>query len=265
MRYLIKKQYAQSNQQDHQTARCMNAKEHTAPIDTSKTPTTTPSPFVQMMASKFNDSSDNDDDTTRLSRTSNESQIKHVPGVEEAKDEPIDPINTEICNDDETPSVDSELTKYAKALEKDMQSAMADLEDPEYSPDNNNSTKMDTIIHQAIKASVEPLTDKLQTMEQSMHKMTRQYESLQIVHETSTNQVSILQQDYEQLNRQLNFVSRALETLEPRMSLIERTLKIQSMDIDSKIEKHMQVHLQEIQDANWHLQHNTHDFGKCKE
>ena len=264
MRYLVKKQYAQSSQRDHRTARRMNAKDHTAPIDTSKTPTTTPSPFVQMMASKFDDSSDDDDDTTTQSRTSNEVQLQSKPGVEEAKSEPIDHINTEICDDDETPSVDSELTKHAEALEKDMQSAMANLEDPEYTPDNTNDTKMDALIHQAIKASVEPLTDKIQMMEQNMNTMTRQFETLQMANTTSKNQVTILQQDYERLNRQLNFVSRALETLEPRVSSLERALNVQSLTIDTKIEQHMQVHIQQLQDANQHLKHDTHDSAQMQ-
>ena len=245
MRYLIKKQYAQSSQRDTRTARRANIKDNIA-LQVPTSPSSTPSPFVQLMASKFDDSS-SDDDSTGLSQKSKTEPTPHTHGAEETKQDHPPTVPTETY-DDETPSVHSDLTKHAEALEKDMDTAMADLDDPEYSPDSNQSTNITQIIQQAVQNATAHLIEKLQIVEQRMTNLTTKYESLQSQYTESVDRITTLQHDYERLNRQTNFVSRAIETIEPRVSSIEHQQKDFSIVIDSKIESHLKPHIQDFKD-----------------
>ena len=96
------------------------------------------------MASKFDDSSD--DDSSHPSQVSAKLlPTQSAAGVEESKDD-YEPPTPTIMNNDDTPSVHSDLTKHAEALENEMDSAMAELHDSELVHDGDDNTKLETLI-----------------------------------------------------------------------------------------------------------------------
>ena len=105
-----------------------------------------------------------------------------------------------------SPSVHSEPTKHAEALEKDMDSAMEDLNDPAYPSEGDKFSKIDQLIQQAVSKSMEPILAQLQNKETEISILNEQYKSLTSQYNKSIKEIFILQTEYEHLNRQLNVI-----------------------------------------------------------
>ena len=247
MRYLIKKEYAQSVQRDVRNARRATTRD-TQTSQPSTDNTIPPSPFVQLMNSKFDDSSSDEDSITPTQDNKPTNPPQNI-GVEESKDGYTSPIPTTL-HDDNTPSVHSDLTKHAEALEKDMDSAMADLQDPEYPSEGERSNKLETMIQQAVKKSIEPFITKLQSKDTEISQLREQYTSLHDKYDKSIDKISLLQNEYERLNRQLNFVSRTIEVADNKITAIESMSKDSQSIIDSKIAKQFQSYANNKQMTN---------------
>ena len=187
---------------------------------------------------KFDDSS-SDEESVIITHVSTTLQAIQTIGVEESKEESNSPIPT-MLNDDNIPSVHSELTKHAEALEKDMDSAMADLHDPEYPSESDKFSKIDQMIQQAVTKTMEPFLLRLQQKDQEISILTEKYQSLHKQYNKSNESLSNLQTEYERLNRQLNFVSRAIEVSDAKITSLERETKNVVTSIDTKINQHLQ-------------------------
>ena len=156
MRYLIEKEYTQSSQRDTRTARrtqqkrTLNKKE----ID-NKT-----SPFVQLMSSKtpLDDSSTDDSiqestnhETSKESLQDNSEHNRDVPSSVTLTDKVTTP-------DNDISPFPSDVAKHAEALEKTMDSAMAELKDPEpIQPHDVLEAKLESLIKQSLQQQMKHL------------------------------------------------------------------------------------------------------------
>ena len=180
MRYLIKKDYAQSTQRDQRNARREKMKNKKEQIVS-----TTPSPFVQLMSSKTPiDDSSSDESTT-------EAQIQEtiLPSTPDNNERTIDASQESIellKNSDKKPAetpYQTDLTKHAEELEKDMDSAMEDLKDPEppQGPEDVSDT-LEVMISQIVDSKLNTLIQRLDDTEKQLRTTTDQYKTLQTAH-----------------------------------------------------------------------------------
>ena len=148
-----------------------------------------------------------------------------VPGVEESKEDPHQYVNTPTS--DEKSTFHKDLTEHAAALKKTMESAMADLTDPEsQQEDSNLHTKMENLIDQALQHHIDKLLSRLNQAEKDLLDSNTKYETLQMEHNNKLhNKHTDLQLQCDRLNGQTNYNSRALETLEDRVSSLEMSTK----------------------------------------
>ena len=241
MRYLIKKEYAQSSHRDLRNAR--RAQQRTTQTPEEKMVSHTPSPFVQLMTTKtpIDDSSSDDSSSPQ----SNETIPTKIHGVEESKDDQNETTATPTSEDKST--FQTHLTEHAEALEKTMDSAMADLTDPEPQQDDDTLlTKLETLIEQAVQRSTDNLLQKLNTVENILTETTDKYTNLRREYTTLENNYNDLSIKYDRLNRQVNFNSRALETTDDRLSTIEQTTKDVQKTMTSTIEKTISLRVNDI-------------------
>ena len=240
------------SKRDLRNARRTNLRESNPDIAPTPSPSSSSSPFVQLMASKFDDSSD--DDSSHPSQVSaNLLPTQSAAGVEESKDNHEPPTPT-IMNNDDTPSVHSDLTKHAEALENEMDSAMAELHDPELVHDGDDTNKLETVIKQTVQTHIRSITTRLLDTETRLADITQKYESLVLKHDETIQQLTHLQSNYDRINRQVNFVSRSVDTAEPRISTLERSIKDLSNTFDAKLKAHFESHLHDIRDAQFSSQ-----------
>ena len=241
MRYRIKKEHAQSSQRDLRNERRTQQK-----VTSSKNENVvshTPSPFIQLMATKtpLDDTSSDD--------SSHQSSIKDQPpatphGVEESKDDPNEPAP--VPTSEEKSTFQSELTEHAAALEKTMESAMADLTDPEPTHDTTAlNVQLETLIEQTVQRNLTSTLQRLEQTEMKLSTIVDKHNQLQMEHENLQKNYDNLQLQYDRLNRQVNFNSRALENTDERLSKVEHSTKEISTKV-SDIEKTMPSRIEEI-------------------
>ena len=245
MRYLVKKEYAQSYQRDLRNARRTNKRDASTPMIDNSQPT---SPFVQLMISKLDDSSD---DESRPSSQISAALLPPTPvlGTEESKEPPPSTPPVTELHEDSTPSVHSDITKHAEELEKNMESAMADLQDPDSFPRDTDNDAITKLIDDAVKRQMSFMTDRLKHTENQLTILTKKHQSLLDQHNHNQLKLSTLHNEYTRLNRQLNFVSRVAEMSEPRLDTIEKDIHNFSQNIDTKIETQFKTYLE---DTNQH-------------
>ena len=140
------------------------------------------------MASKFDDSSDDEESIPTSAVSSALLPPQPTAGVEELKEDHEPPTPT-IMNNDETPPVHLNLTKYAEALEKDKDSAMAELHDPKLLPEGDNVDNSNFMIQHAIQTHVEPLVTCVRDTESQLFEITQKYHLLVIKHDESTQKL----------------------------------------------------------------------------
>ena len=243
MRYLVKREYAQSYERNIRTARRSHTKNKN---DSDPQNETTPSPFIQLMSSKTpldDSSSDESNDTTpteskRLRETS--------PAVSETKENDND--NVETHDNVETSSSHSDIAKHAEALEKTMETAMADLDDPE--PTLQTEHEFADTLENLIMQHISPILTRLDNTENLLHSRNEQYETLVRENNEMNNKITFLQQEYDRLNRQVNFNSRTIQVLENRVSLVQTANKKIDDKIEGQIHKKLDDHLQNFQNKN---------------
>ena len=200
MRHLIKKEYAQSSQRDLRNAkRTLNK----TLSDATAAPTT-PSPFVQMTSLKtpLHDSSSDDETTAPLEHKETKD---NSPG-NKASDDTASPLPTKSQPTVEQSPFQSKLTEHAAALEKTMDSAMADLDDPETAIDDNDlNVKLESLFCQTFQRKLDDVYKRLNITEHNLTVANEQYASLQSEHSKFKTKFNELQFKYDQLNRTVSF------------------------------------------------------------
>ena len=210
MRYMVKKTYEQSNQRDQRTARRRNLKDPPQKPDEHFV-SNTPSPFLALMktSTPFDDSSD----------SSSESKIDN----EENNPEPTPTNNLDgnavTDRTDDHSSIHSDVTKHAEALEKDMESAMADLKDSdEIQEDSYTNPKLTSFIQEVFDDKITTLLQRLETTEIKLSRATNQINDLQQSFDKFSTKIQLITSTQDRLNRQLNFVSRQVDTYDEKFA-----------------------------------------------
>ena len=238
VRYLIKKEYAQSHQRNDRNARRTRLKNK----DNDLTPTAKPSsPFVQLMASKtpIDDSSSDGSDPQ--------------PTIPDPTHTPEIPASVQI--EDE---VQSDITKHAEQLEKTMESAMADLQDPE-SPSQDEehlNKKFEAIFSTTFLQKIDPLLRRLDQAEKQIKTSTEQYQVLLTENKTLQTKLDDLKANYDRLNRQVNFNSRGLETFDNRLQPLENFRNNISDNIKLQVDELVKPHIDRL---NEQIRHDLAD------
>ena len=231
MRYLVKKIYAQSNERDLRNARRQDLKNNQRPTD--EIVTHTPSPFVQLMSSKtpLDDSSDEDStgplqNTDVHQNTPTKDTIDNEPSDKEADASPQTVVT----------QYQTDITKHADELEKTMESAMADLKDPEPPQETEQlSQHLESVLNQVIQEKLQPILQRLHDTENELVTVNKQNLELQAKNTKLQTHLDDLQTNYARINRQLNFNSRAVEFLEERFVPMEKYTKSLSDTIFSTV------------------------------
>ena len=225
MQYLIKKEYGQSTQRDLRTALRAQIKNTTTEKIVSKNPL----PFVQLIASKTPiDDSSSDENTTEPIVQDNISPSNTDNGKStEASSQRVDILpNTTTDNITGTPYY-SDHTKHAEELEKDMDSAMADIKDPEppQEPEDITDT-LEALIAQTVNSKLELFFQLLDEIERQLQDTTNKYKSLLQAHNELSLKYDELRIKHSRINRQINFNSRAIGVIEELITPLE-TSKIE--------------------------------------
>ena len=220
MRYLIKKEYAQSTQRNIRNARRTKNKDG----ETGKIVSTTHSPFVQLMSSKTPiDDSSSDESTIepKEQKTSSPSTTEHDKPIDDSQ-KSVDLLTDSTKTTSAETPFQSDLTKHAEELEKDMDSAMADLKDPE-PPQGIDDTAdtLEAMISEVINGKLETLLHRLDKTEQDLRETKEKYKSLQTAHNELSLKHDELRIKHSRMHRQVNFNSRAVEVVEERLTPLE--------------------------------------------
>ena len=249
MRYRIKKEYAQSNQRDLRNIRRTQQKQ-TRSQDENVVSHTPASPFVQLMKTKTPLDDTSSDDSSEKSVIPNQ-PTNPVAGVEESKDDPEE--HTPTPPSEAKSTFQSELTEHAAALEKTMDTAMADLADPEPPHDNIAvNMQLETLIQQTVERNLVNTLQRLDRTETKLSALLNKHDELQLEHIKLQTKYDDLQVNYDRLNRQVNFNSRALENSEERITSIETSTKTLQKTIVSTISDEIKSLSKEIQHGTTH-------------
>ena len=106
-------------------------------------------------------------------------------------------------NNDETLSIKSDATKHAELLEKNMDSAMADLMDPEVVHDEDmvSSDKLTDIIQQIVNTKIDSIMTKLSTHEKDLLHAKEMYNTFIADFDHITDQINKIKTTQECLNK----------------------------------------------------------------
>ena len=95
----------------------------------------------------------------------------------------------------------SDVAKHAEALEKTMDSAMAELKDPKpIQPHDVLEAKLELLIKQSLQQQMKPLIQRLETTEHQLNTTNDKFNSLCTAHQNLTTKYDELKLNYNRIN-----------------------------------------------------------------
>ena len=187
--------------------------------------------------SSFDDSSDD---------TNNQSDTELQPPTTTKED--VNQLDHDNNQDkDYVFSIHSDVTKHAELLEKDMDSAMADLKDPETSTDEDptSNEQLINIILQLMQPQLDTVLSTLASKEKELQHATETCNKMMSEFSLLNTKIKDITETQDRLNKQLNFVSRQVDQFDDRFNMINASGQKTSDKVYDRVVLNIESHLQE--------------------